>query len=100
MWLLVVACIGLVAGNGLFVSWLLNDFHGLAAVMSDRLAMAFIVDAMITLAVLSVHFAKQPVQRVRWPWFIVLSLIGGLCFGLPFYWWLNRSRPGTNASAA
>jgi hypothetical protein len=28
----------------------------------------------------------------------VLSLVGGLCFGVPFYWWLNK-RTGTRAAA-
>ena len=38
---------------------------------------------------LIIYFARTPPGRYRWPWFFVLSLIGGLCFGLPFYWWLN-----------
>jgi hypothetical protein len=24
-----------------------------------------------------------------WPWFVVFSLLGGLGFSLPFYYWLN-----------
>jgi hypothetical protein len=27
---------------------------------------------------------------VRWHWFVVLSLVGGLGFSIPFYIWLNR----------
>jgi hypothetical protein len=92
MWLLILAALGLALGNGLFVYWLLFEFDGLAAVWSNHLALAFIVDATITLVVLTVLFARQPPGPVPWPWFLVLSIAGGLCFGLPFYWWLNARR--------
>jgi hypothetical protein len=29
---------------------------------------------------------------VRWYWFVVLSLAGGLGFSLPLYYWLNLRR--------
>lgn len=90
MGLLVVALFGLVVPNGYFIYWLLHDFTGLGPVLQDRLAVAFILDAFITLVLLAVHFAHTPPGRYRWPWFVVLSLAGGLCFGLPFYWWLSR----------
>lgn len=60
MWLLGIAILGFAVGNGLFVYWLLNDYQGLAAIWSDHLALAFIVDALLTLIVLTVHFARQP----------------------------------------
>ena len=98
MWLLMVAFLGLVVGDGLFVLWLVRDFRGVAPVLQDRLALSFIIDALLTLLVLTVHFARRPPGPVRWPWFLVLSLLGGLCFGLPFYWWLN-TRAGSGKPA-
>ena len=97
MWLLLIAFVGLVVGDGLFFYWLIFDYRGLGAVLEDRLALGFIVDAMLTLLVLTVHFARKPPGPVRWPWFVALSLVGGLCFGLPFYWWLN-TRPRAGAA--
>ena len=44
MWLLILAAIGFVFGNGLFVYWLLFEFESLAAVWSNHLALAFIID--------------------------------------------------------
>ena len=90
MWLPIVAFLGLLIGDGLFVYWLVFDYHGLDAVWSDRLALSFMVDALLTLVILTVHFAKHPPGPLRWPWFVLLSLVGGLCFGVPFYWWLNK----------
>jgi hypothetical protein len=92
MALLVVAFVGLIIGDGLFFWWLFYDYRGVAAVLENRLALGFIVDALLTLAILSVYFARTPPGRFKWPWFVVLSLAGGLCFGLPFYWWMNKRR--------
>ena len=99
MWLLLVAFVGLVVGDGLFAYWLVRDFRGLGPVLQDRLALSFIIDALLTLMVLTIHFARKPPGPIRWPWFVVFSLFGGLCFGLPFYWWLN-TRTGPAKSAA
>ncbi len=43
MWLLLVAFLGLIVGDGLFLYWLAYDFHGLSAVVQDRLALGFII---------------------------------------------------------
>ena len=100
MGLLLMASLGLVVGDGLFGYWLLHDFNGWRAVMDDHLALAFMVDATLTLVILTVYFARKPPGRYRWPWFVVLSLIGGLCFGVPFYWWLNTHTMGGRSDAA
>lgn len=90
MALVLLAFFGLIIGDGLFIYWLVHDFHGFGAVLQDRLALSFIIDATLTLGILTVYFARTPPGRYRWPWFLGLSLVGGLCFGLPFYWWLNK----------
>jgi hypothetical protein len=89
MWLLVIAIFGLIVPNGYFIYWLVHDYNGIAPVLENRLAIAFILDAFITLGLLTVHFAHHPPGRYRWPWFVAFSIAGGLCFGLPFYWWIN-----------
>jgi hypothetical protein len=93
MWLLLVALFGLLVPNGYFVHWLLTSFHGVGPILRDHLAMGFMLDAFLALILLAWNFARAPIGPVRWPWFVILSLIGGLGFGLPLYWWLNR-RPG------
>ena len=90
MWLLVVALFGLIVPNGLFVYWLFTEFHGLGPILEDRLALAFIIDAMLALGI---YFARHPIGRVGWPWFVAMSLLGGLGFSLPFYYWLNARKP-------
>ena len=92
MWLLLAAIAGFVVPNGLFLYWLRYEYRGLGPVLHDHLALAFILDAFGTLILLCVYFARRPIGAVRWPWFLLLSLAGGLCFGLPLYYWLNRRR--------
>ena len=92
VWLLSIALFGLLVPNGFFLYWLFVEFEGIQAVLDDKLALGFMIDVFLVLIVLSVYFARRPLGPVRWPWFVVLSLIGGLGFSLPVYWWLNTRR--------
>lgn len=92
MGLLVVALFGFVVPNGLFVYWLLYEFESVSAVLSNRLALGFMIDAFLVLGILAWLFAKRPPGPVRWPWFVVLSIVGGLGFGVPFFLWLNHQK--------
>lgn len=90
MILLIIALFGLVVPNGLFLYWLLYEYDGLANVAQNKLAIAFILDAFLAMGLLAYSFARKPIGRVKWYWFIVLSILGGLGFSLPLYWWLNK----------
>jgi hypothetical protein len=92
MWLLVIALIGLLIPNGLFVYWFFFEFNSWQAVAGNRLALAFILDAFMAMGLLAIYFARRPIGPVRWYWFVVLSLAGGLGFSLPLYYWLNLRR--------
>jgi hypothetical protein len=93
-WLLLVAAFGLAVPNTLFLYWLFVDFSGWSAVLHNRLALAFMIDAFMALGLMAAWFARRPIGPVRWPWFVVLSLLGGLGFSLPFYYWLNTRGRG------
>ncbi len=90
--LLVVAFFGLLVPNGLFLKWLFSEYNGIGPVLDNHLALGFILDAFLAMILIAIYFAKRPIGPVRWHWFVILSLIGGLGFSLPFYWWLN-TRP-------
>lgn len=90
MWLVAVALFGLLVPNGIFVYWLLTEFDGVGAVVESKLALAFMIEAFLVLGMMTVYFARNPIGRVKWYWFVVLSLIGGLGFGIPFYYWWNK----------
>lgn len=95
MWLLIVAAFGMLLPNGLFLYWLFHDYSSLSAALSDRLALAFVLDVFGSTGLLAYLFARKPLGPVKWPWFLVLSLLGTLCFSIPLYLWLNwRRAPG------
>jgi hypothetical protein len=88
--LLLIALFGLFVPNGIFVYWLLTQYHGMADVMNNRLALGFIIEAFLVMFLFAYYFSRNSPGKFKWPWFIVFSLIGGIGFGIPFYWWLNK----------
>ena len=90
--LLAIALFGLIVPNNLFLYWLLHDFTGWGSVVHTRLALAFILDAFLALGLLAYFYAEQPIGPLKWYWFVFLSILGGLGFSLPLYWWLNKRR--------
>jgi hypothetical protein len=90
--LVAVALFGLVVPNGLFLYWFFCEPWTLAELYSNPLALGLILDAVLATALLAYFFAQRPPGALRWPWFVVLTLIGGLGFGIPFYLWLNFRR--------
>jgi len=94
VWLAIAALFGLIVPNGLFLYWIVNEYHGLGPVLDDHLALGFILDAFLAMVLLAVYFAKRPIGKVKWPTFVALSLLGGLGFSLPLYWWLNTRKDG------
>ncbi len=90
MVLLVIALFCLFVPNGLFIYWFFTEFRSVGDVMNNWLALAFIIEAFVVVFLLAYWFAKNPPGKIKWYWFVVFSLVGGLGFGLPFYYWLNR----------
>lgn len=88
--ILLIALFGLFVPNGIFIYWLFTEFQSVNDFLQDWLALGFIIDAVMVMLMLAYWFAKNPLGKVKWYWFIVFSLIGGLGFSLPFYYWLNQ----------
>jgi hypothetical protein len=86
----VIALLGLIAPNVFLLHWLFYEYDGLTHVLHNNLALAFIIDALIAMTLLAYSFATQPIGKIKWYWFVVLSLAGGMAFSIPFYWWLNK----------
>lgn len=93
MILLAIALFGLLVPNGLFLFWLFTDYPGHAAALQNTPAVALMTDAVMAVGLLAYYFARTPIGRVTWPWFVALSLLGGLGFSLPMFFWLNTRRP-------
>ncbi len=92
MILLIIALFGLIVPNGIFIYWLFTEFHGVADIFQNKLAVAFIIDAFLAMFLLAYLFAANPLGKIKWYWFIVFSIIGGLGVSLPFYYWINKRK--------
>jgi Na+/H+ antiporter NhaA len=75
--------------NGMFFYFILFEFSSLAQVLSNFLALGFIIDAFMATGLLAWWFAEHPLGSYSWKTFIALSLLGGLGFSLPFFYYLN-----------
>jgi len=95
VWLILVALVGNLIPGGLFLYWLFNDYASLAAAFSDRLALAFLIDLVMSTFLLAWLFAQKPLGPVKWPWFVVLTFLGTLAFAVPLFLWLNWRRAPT-----
>ena len=93
--LLAVALFGLIVPNGMFLYASFHDPNGCGSVSHNLLAAAFMLDAFLATGMLACVFAVRPIGPIRWYWFIAMSLVGGLAFSLPLYWWLNLRRQAT-----
>lgn len=88
--LLSIAAFGLFVPNGMFLYYVFVQFSSLSDVFNDLLALGFIIDAFMATALLAWWFAKNPLGIYSWKMFVVLSLIGGLGFSIPLFYYLNK----------
>lgn len=87
--LIVLAGLGLLVPGGLSLYAFIHDYTSLSAALSNRLALAFFIDLVMSTFLLAFLFARKPLGPVKWPWFIALSLLGTVAFGIPMFFWLN-----------
>jgi hypothetical protein len=88
--LLTIALFGLLVPNGMFFYYLFVEFSSVTEVLNNWLAMGFIIDAFMATGLLAWWFAKHPLGKHSWKMFVLLSLLGGLGFSLPFFYYLNK----------
>lgn len=97
-WMLtLVALSGLVGMNGVFLYGMTQP-ELVEATLANPLALAFVVEAFVLMGVLAYLMAKWGVTRLRWPWFVGLSLLGSMAFALPVV--LLWPRAGTERDGA
>jgi len=78
-----IATAGGLGLNGVFlyVVFLRNDL--LQHALSDPIAWALMIEALLVAGMLAWLFARRAVSRIGPVWFFVLSLAGGLAFSIP-----------------
>ncbi len=82
-WLVALGVFGFLAVNGAFVYGLVFQPDALMAALTNPLAAAFIVEAMVLVGVFAYLFQRWGVSRLGWGWFVFLSLLGSMAFAIP-----------------
>lgn len=77
-----VAVSGLMGMNGAFLYGMTQP-DLVRRTLDNPLALAFVVEAFVLMGVLAWLLTKWGVARLRWPWFVGLSLLGSMAFALP-----------------
>ena len=82
-WLAALGVFGFLAVNGAFAYGLLLQSDALTAALTNPLAAAFIVEAMVLVWVFAYLFERWGMSRLGWGWFVLLSLLGSMAFAIP-----------------
>lgn len=81
--LVLIAGLGLVGMNGAFLYGLLLEPSLVESALRNPVSLAFIAEAFVLMGVLAHLLGRWGVARLRWPWFVTLSLLGSMAFALP-----------------
>ena len=95
-WLWLLGLFGLVGINGAFAYGLLHP-DALQAALANPVAAAFIIEALVLTGAFAYLFRKWGVSRLKWGWFVFLSLLGSMAFAVPIV--LLFPRRGRRAGA-
>ncbi len=82
-WLVALGAFGFTAVNGAFAYGLLFQPDALTDALTNPLAAAFIVEALVLVGVFAYLFERWGVSRLGWGWFVFLSLLGSMAFAIP-----------------
>lgn len=88
IWLAIIAVIGLIGPNGVFLYFAFWRWTEFAQALRHPVTLAFVIESFIVMGLLAAYLARKS-ERWGWKSFVVLSLIGGLGFGIPAIVLLN-----------
>lgn len=82
-WLWLLAVVGLGGVNGAFLWAVASRPDSLRAALTNPVAAAFILEALVLVGVLAYLLRRWRLSRLHWGWFVLLSLLGSIAFALP-----------------
>jgi hypothetical protein len=98
-WLWTLAVFGFAIINGAFLHGLLFQPGTLADAMTNPIAAAFMIEALVLVVVFAYLLSKWRVNRLAWGWFLLLSLLGSMAFALPIVLLWRRGKPGSTETS-
>ena len=100
--LLVLAALGLLGLNGVFVYFAVFEPHILASAMRNPVSLVFMIEAFVIVGLAAFVIRLMGFERPGWVAFVALSLLGGLAFSVPLFlsWHLRTSKSESGAHSA
>ena len=92
---LVLAVVGFVGPNGVFLYYAFADYAVVAAAQSNPVAAAFIGEALFLMVLLAWLLHRQLPDTKRWLEFVGASLLGSLAFSVPLFAYLLSRAPAS-----
>lgn len=90
--LLLLAMVGLVGINGLFLTQFYYNPDAMLSAWRDPIAGVFIVEAFLLMFLAAWLVRRLQIRNPGWIWFIILSLLGTLLFSVCLYLYLASRR--------
>lgn len=81
--LIILSVIGIAVVNGIYIHSMLTDPVAVQQAMSNRVALAFMAEALLLMILCVMLIIKYRLKRPGWLGFIILSIIGSLAFSIP-----------------
>lgn len=88
--LAVLALIGLVGPNGIFIYYSIVDASAIHRTLGDPIALAFIAESFLTMGIMAWLIRARGRSNPGWVSFIIMSLLGSLAFSFPAYLWATN----------
>ena len=81
--LVALAVVGLLGINAVFAWALVYDRQAMWAALQNPVSAVFVAEAFLLMGFLAYLLRKWGVARLRWGWFVLLSLLGSMAFAMP-----------------
>lgn len=99
-WLWCLSVFGFSAVNVAFMYGMLFQPTAMANALTNPIALAFLVEALVLMGVFAYLLSKWRIARLHWGWFVGLSLLGSMAFALPIVLlWSRRVQDTAQARA-
>lgn len=83
LWFL--SALGFFGLNGVFIYYALFQPDLMAAALQNPISFVFMIEAFVIVAFAAWVIARIGLERPGWLAFVIMSVIGSLCFSVPFF---------------
>jgi len=95
LWFL--SALGFFGLNGVFLYYPLFHPDAMAAAQQNPISLVFMLEAFVLVAFAAWVIARVGLERPGWLAFVIMSVVGSLCFSVPFFLLLHIRKRDTDS---